>query len=156
MINVNYNLSKIIIRPMELDDLEEVLNIEKKSFPNPWTYNIFYYELTQNKYAKYFVLEKNKEIIGYLGLWYKGRSFHISNIAINERWRKRGYGGSFLKFIEKIASKHKIKDVSLEVRRSNLIAQNMYRKYGYKVIRIRKNYYQDEKEDALVMKKKLN
>ena len=62
MINVNYNLSKIIVRPMELDDLEEVLNIEKKSFPNPWTYNIFYYELTQNKYAKYFVLEKIKRL----------------------------------------------------------------------------------------------
>lgn len=156
MINVNYDLSKIIIRPMELDDLEEVLNIEKKSFPNPWTYNIFYYELIQNRYAKYFVLEKNKEIIGYLGLWLRGRSFHITNIAIKERWRKKGYGGRFLRFTEKMATKHKVEKISLEVRRSNLIAQNMYRKYGYKVTKIRKNYYQDEKEDALVMEKKLN
>ncbi len=156
MININYDFSKIIVRPMELDDLEEVLNIENKSFPNPWNYNIFYYELTQNRYAKYFVLEKSKEIIGYLGLWHKGRSFHITNIAIKERWRKKGYGGSFLRFTEKMATKHKIEKISLEVRRSNLIAQNMYRKYGYKVIKIRKNYYQDENEDALVMEKKLN
>ncbi len=154
MISKNY--TGIVIRPMEIDDLKKVLEIEKKSFPVPWTYALFFSELTRNRYARYFVLEKDNEVIGYLGLWHKGTSFHITNIAIAEKFRRRGYGKIFLKFVERIAATHKIKKISLEVGRSNYIAQNMYRKYGYKVIRSLRNYYQEEKEDALVMEKKLN
>jgi ribosomal-protein-alanine N-acetyltransferase len=97
--------------------------------------------------------KNNNEVIGYLGLWHKGSSFHITNIAIAENLRRKGYGEYFLKFIEKIAATYRIKEISLEVRRSNCIAQEMYRKYGYKVIKFLRNYYQEEKEDALVMEK---
>lgn len=145
----------IVIRPMEIDDLKKVLEIEKQSFPVPWTYNMFCYELTRNRYARYFVLEKDREIIGYLGLWHKGASLHITNIAITEKFRMKGYGRKLLKFVEKIAATHKIRKISLEVGSSNRIAQDMYRKYGYKMIRVLKNYYQEEKEDALIMEKKL-
>jgi len=152
---INKGLTGITIRPMEIDDLKKVLEIEKKSFPVPWTYDLFFSELTRNRYARYFVLEKDNEVVGYLGLWHKGTSFHITNIAIAEKFRRRGYGKIFLKFVERIAAIHKIKKISLEVRRSNCIAQDMYRKYGYKVIKFLRNYYQEEKEDALVMEKKL-
>jgi len=152
---INKGFKGIAIRPMEIDDLKQVLEIEKKSFPVPWIYDLFFSELTRNRYARYFVMEKNNEVIGYLGLWHKGRSFHITNIAIAENLRRKGYGENFLKFIEKIAATHRIKKISLEVRKSNCIAQDMYRKYGYKVIKFLKNYYQEEKEDALVMEKKL-
>ncbi len=153
---INKNFTGIVIRFMEIDDLKEVLEIEKKSFPIPWTYELFFSELTRNRYARYFVMEKNNnEVIGYLGLWHKGSSFHITNIAIAENLRRKGYGEYFLKFIEKIAATYRIKKISLEVRRSNCIAQDMYRKYGYKVIKFLRNYYQEEKEDALVMEKKL-
>jgi len=152
---INKGFAGIVIRFMEIDDLNKVLEIEKKSFPVPWTYDLFFSELTRNRYARYFVLEKNNEVIGYLGLWHKGTSFHITNIAIAEKFRRRGYGKIFLKFVERIAAIHKIKKISLEVRRSNCIAKDMYRKYGYKVIKFLRNYYQEEKEDALVMEKKL-
>jgi len=152
---INKGFKGIAIRPMEIDDLKQVLEIEKKSFPVPWIYDLFFSELTINRYARYFMLEKDNEVVGYLGLWHKGSSFHITNIAIAENLRRKGYGEKFLKFIEKIAATHRIKKISLEVRRSNCIAQDMYRKYGYKVIKFLKNYYQEEKEDALVMEKKL-
>lgn len=153
---VNKNFIGIVIRPMEIDDLKKILEMEKQFFSIPWTYDLFFSELTRNRYARYFVLEKNREIIGYLGFWHKGASFHITNIAITEKYRRKGYGKKLLKFIEKIAATSKIKKISLEVRRSNCIAQDMYKKYGYKVIRVLKNYYQEEKEDALVMEKKLS
>ena len=152
---INKSFTGIVIKPMEIDDLKKVLELEKQSFPVPWTYDLFFSELTRNRYARYFVLEKDKEIIGYLGFWHKEASFHITNIAITEKFRRKGYGEKFLKFIEKIAATYRIKKISLEVRRSNRIAQDMYIKYGYKVIRFLKNYYQEEKEDALVMEKKL-
>jgi len=153
---IDKSFTGTVIRPMEIDDLKKVLEIEKQSFPLPWAYSLFFSELTRNIYARYFVLEKNNEVVGYLGLWYKGSSFHITNIAIAEKMRRKGYGKNFLEFIEKIAVTYKIKKISLEVRRSNCIAQDIYRKYGYKVIRVLKNYYQEEKEDALVMEKKLS
>ena len=153
---INKSFSGLVIRPMEIDDLKKVLEIEKKSFSIPWTYDLFFSELTRNIYARYFVFEKDKETIGYLGFWHRKASFHITNIAITEKFRRKGYGRKLLKFIEKIAATHKIKKISLEVRRSNCIAQDMYKKYGYKVIRVLKNYYQEEKEDALVMEKKLS
>lgn len=153
---VNKNFIGIVIRPMEIDDLKKILEMEKQFFSIPWTYDLFFSELTRNRYARYFVLEKNREIIGYLGFWHKGASFHITNIAITEKYRRKGYGRKLLKFIEKIAATPKIKKISLEVRSSNCIAQDMYKKYGYKVIRVLKNYYQEEKEDALVMEKKLS
>jgi ribosomal-protein-alanine N-acetyltransferase len=152
---VNKSFTGIVIRPMEIDDLKKILEIEKQSFSLPWIYDLFFSELTRNGYARYFVLGKDKEIIGYLGFWHKEASFHITNIAITEKFRRKGYGRKLLNFIEKIAATHKIKKISLEVRRSNSIAQDMYKKYGYNVIRVLKNYYQEEKEDALVMEKKL-
>lgn len=141
---------------MEVDDLEKVLEIEKKSFSAPWPYDLFLSELTQNRHAQYFVLEKYKEVIGYLGFLHKGKSFHITNIAITEKCRREGNGKKLLEFVEKMAATHKVKRIFLEVRKSNCIAQDMYRKYGYKVTELLKNYYQEEKEDALVMEKKLN
>ena len=152
---INKSFTGIVIRFMEIDDLKKVLEIEKKSFPIPWTYELFFGELTRNRYARYFVLEKDNEVVGYLGLWHKGSSFHITNIAITEKLRRKGYGRKLLKFVEKIAAIHKIKKISLEVGSSNRIAQDMYKKYGYKVIRFLRNYYQEEKEDALIMEKKL-
>jgi len=153
---INKSFTGIVISLMEIDDLKKVLEIEEQSFSVPWTYDLFFSELTRNRYARYFVLEKDKEIIGYLGFWHKEASFHITNIAITEKFRRKGYGKKLLNFIEKIATTYRIKKISLEVRRSNCIAQDMYRKYGYKVIRVLKNYYQEEKEDALVVEKKLS
>ena len=152
---INKSFTGIVIRPMEIDDLKKVLEIEKQSFSVPWIYDLFFSELTRNRYARYFILEKDKEIIGYLGFWHKGDNFHITNIAISKKFRRKGNGRKLLRFIEKLAATHKIKKISLEVRRSNCIAQDMYRKYGYKGIRFLRNYYQEEKEDALVMEKEL-
>lgn len=151
----NHGFTGVIIRPMETDDLQKVLDIEKQSFSVPWNYDMFCDELIRNKYARYFILEKDKEIIGYLGLWHKETSFHITNIAIIEKFRREGYGGKLLKFVEKIGTTYKIEKISLEVRKSNYMAQNMYKKYGYRTKRIWKNYYREEREDALVMEKKL-
>jgi len=145
-----------VIRPMEIKDLKKVLVIERQSFSAPWTQSLFFSELTNNSYARYFVLEKDNTIIGYLGLWHKERSFHVTNLAVSEKFRRRGYGEKLLKFIEKEAAIFGIKKISLEVRRSNSIAQDIYKKNGYKVMGILRNYYQDDKEDALVMEKKLN
>jgi len=106
---INKSFTEKTIRPMGIDDLKKILEIEKQSFLVPWTYDLFFSELNRNRCAKYFVLEKDNEVVGYLGLWHKGNSFHITNIATTEKLRKKGYGENLLRYTEKIAVTSKIK-----------------------------------------------
>jgi len=153
---INESISEISIKSMKISDLPRILEIERQSFSDSWTYSMFYSEITKNRYANYFVLERENEIIGYFGIWHKVNSFHITNIAISKKFRRMGYGGKILRFLEEMAISHKIKKISLEVRKSNYIAQNMYKKYGYEIIKILRNYYQKDKADALFMEKQLS
>ncbi|CQR47441.1 Amino-acid acetyltransferase [Paraliobacillus sp. PM-2] len=144
-------MSEISIRKMTINDIDQVRKIEKESFSIPWTEDIYQKELTQNSYANYYVIEKDKQIIGFCGLWIVIDEAQITNIAISPRYRGLGYGSSLFQYIINQAILAGSVRLSLEVRLSNLVAQKLYRKFGLKPAGIRKNYYTDNNEDAMVM-----
>ena len=141
-----------IIEMMQIEDLEAVLEIEEASFPTPWSKNSFFYELTENQRAIYLVAksEMNK-VIGYIGMWVVFDEGHITNLAAHPLYRRQGVGKALLNELINVARKNGIQYLTLEVRRSNLSAQDLYQKIGFVHMGVRRKYYLDNREDALIM-----
>ena len=139
------------IRRMTSEDVRAVMDVEKASFSVPWTEETFQKEMDDNPYAYYYVAEKDGEIIGYCGLWLIIDEAHVTNIAIHPDYRGNKYGERLFRHTCKEAINHGAIQLSLEVRVSNTAAQHMYRKFGMVPGGIRKRYYTDNGEDALVM-----
>ncbi|MDC3418595.1 ribosomal protein S18-alanine N-acetyltransferase [Aquibacillus salsiterrae] len=144
-------MGKIIIRQMQLSDINQVLEIEQSSFGLPWTEEVFQRELTENPYALYFVIENNERIFGYCGMWLVIDEAQITNIALLPAYRGRKYGVALFQYVINQAIALGASKLSLEVRVSNMVAQKLYRRFGLQPGGIRKNYYTDNNEDALVM-----
>ncbi|KAB7665566.1 ribosomal protein S18-alanine N-acetyltransferase [Bacillus sp. B1-b2] len=139
------------LRLMTIEDIEDVYKIETVSFSTPWSKEAFYNELTQNRFAKYIVIQYNEELVGYCGVWIVVDEAHITNIAILPEYRGLKLGETLLRKIMEEAKTLGAKSMTLEVRMSNIVAQNLYRKLGFQNGAIRKKYYTDNQEDALVM-----
>ncbi|HLR80987.1 MAG TPA: ribosomal protein S18-alanine N-acetyltransferase [Bacillota bacterium] len=144
-------MAHLNIRKMEITDLEEVQEVEVLSFTNPWPKEILHQELVDNQYAHYFVIELAGQIIGYVGLWIVLDDAQITNIAISPAYRGNRYGEKLFAYACQQAQWQGVKRLSLEVRASNTVAQRMYRKFGLVPGGVRKNYYTDNHEDAIVM-----
>ena len=142
---------KIILREMILYDIDQVLIIEKETFPIPWTKDAFEKEVTKNELAVYLVAEVDSKVAGYGGLWKILDEAHITNIAVKEEFRGKKIGDAILMGIVDYCDTNMIPSITLEVRSSNIVAQKLYEKYGFKSEGIRPNYYTDNNEDALVM-----
>ncbi|WP_054939020.1 ribosomal protein S18-alanine N-acetyltransferase [Paenibacillus ihuae] len=140
-----------VFRLMKLEDIPEILVIEREAFTMPWTEEAFRNELTHNHFAKYMVMELNGHIIGYAGMWAIVDEAHVTNIALLEAYRGRKWGDRLLEELMKTASFLGMKSITLEVRVSNEVAQNLYRKKGFRPAGTRKGYYSDNREDALIM-----
>ncbi|WP_088106089.1 ribosomal protein S18-alanine N-acetyltransferase [Halalkalibacter urbisdiaboli] len=140
-----------IIRLMTLEDIEQVVKVEEDSFAIPWKPAVFENELTNNKYAHYLAYEYNEKVIGYCGLWVVMDEAQVTNIAIHSDYRGQKRGEELLAYAKAFVSLMGVKRLSLEVRVSNYVAQGLYRKLGFQEGGIRKNYYADNLEDALVM-----
>ncbi|WP_028401929.1 ribosomal protein S18-alanine N-acetyltransferase [Ectobacillus panaciterrae] len=141
----------ITFRDMELKDIKQVMTIEQASFAIPWTEEAFEKELTVNEYARYTVMAEDQKIIGYCGMWLILDESHITNIAVLPEYRGRKLGERLLGFVIEQARRQGAKTMTLEVRVSNEAAQGLYRKLGFLNGGIRKRYYTDNYEDALVM-----
>lgn len=141
----------VTFRQMNMEDIEQVVAIEQVSFAIPWTAEAFERELTINEYAYYTVMEEDGAIIGYCGLWLILDEAHITNIAILPEYRGKKLGEALLRHVMENARKRGAKTMTLEVRVSNEAAQSLYRKLGFLNGGIRKRYYTDNYEDALVM-----
>ena len=146
----------MIIRKMTIEDVPKVHEIELATFPSPWTLDSFYYEMEQNQFSHYLVAEVDGEIIGFCGLWLVIDAAQITNVAVLEKMRGRKIGQALMLEAMRIAKESGMEVVSLEVRVSNEVAQNLYRKLKFKDGGIRKGYYADNNEDALVMWVNLN
>ncbi|GGI18452.1 ribosomal protein S18-alanine N-acetyltransferase [Gottfriedia solisilvae] len=144
-------ISSVAFRQMREEDLNQIMEIEKKSFATPWTYDAFYNELHTNQFAHYVVAEVDQEIIGYCGLWVIIDEGHITNIAILPEYRGNGLGEKLLLAVIDTARELGAETLTLEVRVSNDVAKGLYRKLGFQDGGIRKSYYTDNYEDALVM-----
>jgi ribosomal-protein-alanine N-acetyltransferase len=139
------------IRRMTLDDIPQVIEIERASFPIPWSENSFRNELTQNEHAYFFVAEEAQQVIGLLGYWFIIDECHISTVAVRPEWRRRGVGQSLLSYALTQGVKQGALMATLEVRLSNAAAIDLYQKFGFKIVGQRKHYYRDNGEDALIM-----
>nr|WP_066326976.1 ribosomal protein S18-alanine N-acetyltransferase [Anoxybacillus amylolyticus] len=142
---------KISFRPMTLDDLDGVLVIEKASFTLPWSREAFYNELVHNRYAKYVVMEHDDRLVGYCGMWVVVDEAHITNVAVLPEYRGKKLGEALMRRMMEMAKQLGAVTMTLEVRVSNEVAQSLYRKLGFLNGGIRKRYYPDNQEDALVM-----
>lgn len=141
----------VTVRFMEKKDLDQVLLIEKCSFPVPWATQAYLSEL-QNKFARYFVLLDDQErVIGYTGMWLFAGESHITTIAVHPDYRSRGYGRMLMMTLIEYSKEHNVGTMVLEVRVSNICAIKLYSSLGFKRIGIRKNYYLETREDAIVM-----
>ncbi len=140
-----------VIRPMTLEDIPTIVAIEEVSFPSPWTAESFTSELKDNYLARYFCLELEGNVIGYMGLWIVIGEAHVTNIAIWPGCRGQGWGEYLLRSVMTKMVGSGVYRMTLEVRVSNSTAQNLYRKLGFKPAGVRKKYYSDNQEDAIIM-----
>lgn len=141
----------IEVSRLTLDDVDEVMIVERLSFSIPWSKNAFIEEVTNNKFARYIIAKVNGKIVGYAGLWKVCDEGHITNVAVHPEYRKNGVGFRLIKSLIDMAIEEDIRTMTLEVRRSNVSAQNLYTKFGFRVEGFRKEYYADNKEDAIIM-----
>ena len=142
---------KTEIREMTLDDLDRVMEIECASFQSPWSRYAFEYDIMQNEHANYFVLLLENRIIGYAGLWAFETVGHIVNMAIDTEYRRKGYARKLLDYLITYGHEIGVERFTLEVRAGNEAAINLYRSKGFVEVGIRPRYYQDNREDAMIM-----
>lgn len=134
------------------EDIDSLLKIEQVSFPLPWTRSMFEQEL-HIPTSHFFVAKAlpDKDIVGYAGYWQVVDELHLINIAIKPEFRRQGLGKHLLYYILCDGKRLGLKRATLEVRASNLAAQRLYEQIGFKNIALRKNYYADNLEDAVIM-----
>ncbi|NLK94801.1 MAG: ribosomal protein S18-alanine N-acetyltransferase [Clostridiales bacterium] len=141
----------LILNEMTENDLDEVISISDLSLSvEAWSHKSFHEELN-NPLAKYIVAKINNNVIGFAGLWLIGDEGHISNIAVHPNYRKQGVGKELIKSLLLHKKKWNLTSLTLEVRESNFIAKHLYKEFGFKEEGIRKNYYSDNNENAIIM-----
>jgi len=147
---------EIILRPMELKDVEQVYAIDVLSFSLPWSERSYRFELTENKNSRPWVAEAvdaggAHQVVGMVVTWVILDEAHIATIATHPAFRRRGIGRRLLVRVLEDAAEHGAQKVFLEVRRNNLAAQKLYEQFGFRVTGVRPRYYVDTQEDALLM-----
>lgn len=144
-------MADVIIRQATLKDVEDIYEIEKLCFPDPWSIDALTYELEENPRAFYIVADLDGQVVGYAGLWWIEDEGHITNVAVKPGYRNRRIGEGIISILIDFTSKEGIKHHTLEVRRSNDPAISLYEKFGFRTEGIRKRYYRNNGEDALIM-----
>jgi len=145
------NVSAPFIRRMTIHDVEQVYALEAATFSTPWSYQSFVDEIEKNICARYLVAEQTGKIIAFAGAWFILEEGHITNIAVKETERGKGIGIQLTKALMGYAAYMGVLYMTLEVRVSNRIAKQMYEKLGFIELGVRKRYYEDNGEDALLM-----
>ncbi len=143
-------MSDIIIRRMTLDDVDGVHAIEAATFARPWSKQDFVKEMTANACARYLVAEKDGAVIGYAGAWIVLDEAHVTNVAVAEICRGQGVGRLLTAGLMQYAANLGVVYATLEVRRSNEIAQKLYKSLGFEYVGLRKKYYENNGEDAFI------
>ncbi|ACV64445.1 ribosomal-protein-alanine acetyltransferase [Desulfofarcimen acetoxidans DSM 771] len=136
---------------MNAAHLTSVTAIENSSFITPWSYQSFVYELSQNSFAYYIVALLKNEVVGYAGMWIILDEAHITNVAVHPEHRGRKIGYALMQQMLIRAALRGATKMTLEVRSTNEPAKKLYNLLGFKESGIRKGYYEDTGEDALIM-----
>ncbi|MGZ4122851.1 MAG: ribosomal protein S18-alanine N-acetyltransferase [Tumebacillaceae bacterium] len=141
----------LTFRRMALEDLDRIMEIEHHSFTLPWSREAFVAELTQNHFAKYLVAIHEGVVVGYAGVWVILDEGHVTNIAIHPDARGKKLGEALMRELMATAIANGAERMTLEARVSNIVAIRMYEKLGFASAGIRKGYYTDNNEDAIIM-----
>jgi len=147
------NISNVEIIPLEECYIDDIVNISIMSFPIAWTKDAFLNELS-NKFARYVIAVKDDVVIGYGGMWVILDESHVTNIAVHPEYRGIGAGALIVEALLDVCRYEKATSITLEVRKSNEVAQSLYKRYGFVEEGVRKNYYEDNREDAVIMWKR--
>jgi len=141
----------VTLVPMRRRHLRTVLRIESQVYPRPWTASLFMSELTMRTSRSYYVAKVGATVIGYSGTMLVGEDAHVTTIAVDPDWQRHKMATRLMINIARDAAERGAKHLTLEVRVSNAGAQEMYRAFGFHPAGIRKGYYIETNEDALVM-----
>lgn len=144
----------VIIRKMDLSDIPFVYNEEVKIFGKSLGEKTLYNEIMYNDMSRYFIALVNGKRAGYIGAWLTIPNAEVLNMFVIDEFRKMGIGDSLLNEVICLCNELEIENITLEVRKSNDKAMNLYQKNGFKVVTVRKAYYSDG-EDAFLMMKEL-
>lgn len=145
----------MLIRAMNQDDLKRVVSLEQQLFTSCWSEADFLYELNENDFSLNYVIEQDHMIVGYVGIWLMYEQAQITTIGVDPQYQRQGIAKTMMKTMIDLAKSHGCTMMSLEVRISNEKAIRLYESLGFKNVGIRKNYYQDNFEDAYLMTKGL-
>ncbi len=133
------------------EHIDNIMVIENLSFKIPWSRKSVADEIMLNSFAFYLCAKVDGEIAGYAGMWQVCDEGHITNIAVHPEFRQAGVGSALMESLITHARNSGIKSMTLEVRKSNIAAQNLYRKFRFADGGARKAYYADNNEDAIIM-----
>ena len=139
------------VRRATIEDAKEIFAIEMECFSVPWSLDSIETELLNEDKKLYYVVEDANGIVGYAGAWLVYDEGQITNIAIRPSARRQGFGAKLTSALIEECFKRGMHEIFLEVRISNLSALSLYRKLGFTVKGMRKNYYSEPKEDAYIM-----
>ena len=140
-----------VIRQAALQDAQQMAELDRICFSVPWSLESFIQELSANEKAMYFVAETDGEIAGYAGLWQILDEGHITNVAVAPKFRRQGLATAIFDAFLAEGRARGIRAFTLEVRASNIAAQELYRKFGFQSAGERPGYYEDNKEAAMIM-----
>lgn len=144
-------MSEFNVRLAYKEDLKGMHNVESLSFAVPWSFEAFK-ENFFNLFSIYVLAEtKDGTVVAFGGMQVVFEEAHVMNIAVLEEYRRKGIAGKLLELMMQEASKRDAQSMFLEVRQSNIPARNLYQKYGFTPVSVRKRYYSDNNEDAIIM-----
>ena len=141
----------IVVDRMTVDDLGAVQEIEGESFTTPWPPHAYRSELETNRLAHYIVARYDDQLVGFAGMWLMVDEAHITTFAVRKTWRRQGVGERLLLALLDLAQARGAHEATLEVRPSNHPARRLYEKYGFALVGVRRRYYSDDNEDALIL-----
>lgn len=144
-------MNELIIRAAEEYDIKAMADLDILCFADPWSEESFRSEIMENGRACYIVAEIADEIVGYAGLWGILDEGHITNVAVDPKYRRKGIGRAVVETLIKVSEKKHLNSFTLEVRESNFPAQALYEEFDFKSVGIRKSYYRDNGENAIIM-----
>lgn len=142
---------ELVVDLMQMKDLDDVIKVESRCFKTSWSRYSFVHELKYSKFSYYLVVRHRGKVIGYGGMWIIIDEAHVTNIGVLPEYRGQGIGELLMRSLIAGAKARGAKRMTLEVRKSNYIAQNLYSKLGFEPAGIRRGYYIDDSEDAVIM-----
>jgi [ribosomal protein S18]-alanine N-acetyltransferase len=142
---------EVVVTPMRRRHLRGVLRIEHRVYPRPWSLGLYMSELALPSTRVYLVARVGTSVVGYSGLMMAAEDAHITTVAVDPGWHRRAIGTRLLLTLFDQAQARGVKNITLEVRISNAAAQTMYRRFGFAPAGVRRGYYVDNAEDAMVM-----